>query len=290
MANSYLTIDPKEIDQPSLHRYLLTAVAPRPIALVSTIDQQGSVNLSPFSFFNIFSSNPPTVIFSPARSGRDNTTKHTYDNAKVHPEAVVNIVNYPIVEQMSLSSTAYAKGVNEFVKAGFTEVASDIVKPPRVGESPVSLECTIKQIIELGTEGGAGNLIIGEVVKIHINRDYLNADNQLDTKTLDLVGRMGGSHYIRATQDSLFEIPKPIKTKGIGIDQLPNHIKSSKHLTGNQLARLGNYPSLPSSQEAQIIAKRLDITTIDEIDKKVAKYIDSNDIDIAIGLAFLKIS
>ena len=290
MANRYLTIDPKEIDQPSLHRYLLTAVAPRPIALVSTVDADGNVNLSPFSFFNIFSSNPPTVIFSPARSGRDNTTKHTYDNAKVHPEAVVNIVNYPIVEQMSLSSTAYAKGVNEFVKAGFTEVPSSIVKPPRVGESPVSLECTIKQIIELGAEGGAGNLIIGEVVKLHINKAYLNAENQLDTETLDLVGRMGGSHYIRATPEALFEIPKPIRTKGIGIDQLPEHIKSSAFLTGNQLARLGNYPSIPSRQDAQAIADKLGITSIDNIEQQIAKCISNNDIENAIGLAFLEIS
>ena len=289
MANSYLTIDPKDIDQPSLHRYLLTAVAPRPIALVSTMDQEGNVNLSPFSFFNIFSSNPPTVIFSPARSGRDNTTKHTYDNAKVHPEAVVNIVNYPIVEQMSLSSTAYAKGVNEFVKAGFTEVESDIVKPPRVGESPVSLECTIKQIIELGTEGGAGNLIIGEVVKVHINKAYLNADNQLDTETLDLVGRMGGSHYIRATGDSLFEIPKPISTKGIGIDQLPSHIKSSEYLTGNQLARLGNYPSIPSLMDTQEIANRFNINSNIDLVKEIAKCITNNDIETAIGLAFHKV-
>ncbi len=240
------TIDPKAISQGALHNYLLTAVAPRPICFASTIDTAGNVNLSPFSFFNVFSSNPPIMIFSPARRGRDNTTKHTYENILEVKECVINIVNYPIVEQMSLSSTEYDKGVNEFVKAGLTQVPSEVVGPPRVGEAPVAFECKVDQVISLGDGPGAGNLILARVVLMHIRNEYLNEDKKLDTAKLDLVARMGGSHYSRVIPESLFEIPKPIKTKGIGIDQLPEHIRESKVLTGNNLGRLGNSEHLPS--------------------------------------------
>ena len=246
------TIDPSSISQQDLHGMLLTAVAPRPICFASTIDASGNVNLSPFSYFNVFSSNPPVLIFSPARSGRDNTHKHSYLNVKEVPEVVINIVNHAIVEQMSLSSTAYDRGVNEFTKAGLTEVPSEIVKPPRVGEAPVSFECTVQQTIELAEEPGAGNLIIAKVERIHLNEDYLT-DGQLDTQKLDLVGRMGGSWYVKASGEALFEIPKPIRTKGIGVDALPVGIRESEVLTGNNLGRLGNLESLPNKDEVDAI-------------------------------------
>lgn len=247
--NEVMTLDPKELSVDSLHAYMLSAVAPRPIAFASTIDSDGSVNLSPFSFFNVFSSNPPIMIFSPARRGRDNTTKHTYENVKEVPEVVINIVNHAIVEQMSLSSTEYPKGVNEFHKSGLTQVESDLIKPPRVAESPAAFECRVTKVMELGTEGGAGNLVFCEVVKIHIQKQYLNDDQNLDTTKLDLVGRMGEMWYTRASGNALFEIPKPLRTQGIGIDALPKSIKESAILTGNMLARLGNTESAPSAAE-----------------------------------------
>lgn len=253
------TINPKSIPQPELHSILLTAIAPRPICFASTIDKKGNVNLSPFSYFNVFSSNPPILVFSPARSGRDNTLKHSHENVKEIPEVVINIVNYPMVEQMSLSSTAYEKGVNEFVKAGFTEIPSETVKPPRVAEAPVSFECSVTEVIELADTPGAGNLILCEVKRIHVNEVYFT-DNQLDTKKLDLVGRMGGSWYTRSNGDSLFEIPKPIRTKGIGVDALPKGIRESETLTGNNLGRLGNLEALPSEEEIKAIANDDEIT------------------------------
>ena len=248
------TVDPSGISQQELHSILLTAVAPRPICFASTVDAKGAVNLSPFSYFNVFSSNPPVLIFSPARSGRDNSLKHSHENVKEVPEVVINIVNHAIVEQMSLSSTAYAKGVNEFTKAGLTEVASDLVKPPRVGEAPVAFECTVRDVIELADTPGAGNLILAEVKRIHINEKYLT-QNALDTEKLDLVGRMGGSWYIRANGAALFEIPKPIRSKGMGVDALPQSIRESTILTGNNLGRLGNLEELPSRAELEILEK-----------------------------------
>lgn len=246
------TISPSEISQPELHAYLLSAVAPRPICFASTVDADGNVNLSPFSFFNVFSSNPPILIFSPSRSGRDGSLKHSHQNVKEVPEVVINIVNHPIVEQMSLSSTAYDKGVNEFVKTGLTQVPSEKVRPPRVGEAPVSLECTVTQVIELADTPGAGNLILVKVELIHINKKYLT-DDKLDTQKLDLVGRMGESWYTRASGASLFEIPKPIRTKGIGVDNLPLAVRESKILTGNNLGRLGNLESVSTSSEMESI-------------------------------------
>lgn len=248
------TLDPTKIAQPDLHSILLTAVAPRPICFASTIDAKGHVNLSPFSYFNVFSSNPPVLIFSPARSGRDNSLKHSHENVKEVPEVVINIVNHGMVEQMSLSSTAYKKGVNEFVKAGFTEVKSEKVRPPRVGEAPVSFECSVTEVIELADTPGSGNLVLCKVELIHINEAYLT-DNQLDTQKLDLVGRMGGSWYTHSNGDSLFEIPKPIRTKGIGVDTLPRGIRESKTLTGNNLGRLGNLEALPTEEEINTVIK-----------------------------------
>ncbi|PWL39334.1 flavin reductase [Flagellimonas aquimarina] len=247
------TIDPTVIPQPELHAYLLSAVAPRPICFASTIDPAGNVNLSPFSFFNVFSSNPPVMIFSPSRSGRDNSLKHSHQNIKEIPEVVINIVDYPIVEQMSLSSTAYEKGVNEFIKSGLTQVASEKVKPPRVAEAPVSFECSVQQVIELADTPGAGNLILAKVELIHINEKYLDEHGNLDPLKLDLVGRMGGSWYTRASGNSLFEIPKPLRSKGIGVDQLPESVQNSTVLTGNNLGRLGNLEKLPTPKQVEQI-------------------------------------
>jgi len=240
-----VSIDPKDLPVQKLHQYLLGAIGPRPIAFASTVDAEGKPNLAPFSFFNVFSANPPILIFSPARSGRTNTTKDTYNNVKVVPEVVINVVNYDIVHQMSLASSPYAPGVNEFEKAGFTALKSDSVKPFRVAESPVQFECKVNQVIELGTEGGAGNLIICEVLKIHIHDEVLDANGMIDQQKIDLVARMGGDWYSRANAESMFEITKPISTCGIGFDALPIDIKSSKILSGNNLGHLAGIEKIP---------------------------------------------
>jgi flavin reductase (DIM6/NTAB) family NADH-FMN oxidoreductase RutF len=244
-----LTIDPKQLEIPKLHRYLLGAIGPRPIAFASTIDEHGIQNLAPFSFFNVFSANPPVMIFSPARSGRTNTTKDTYNNVKKVPEVVINVVNHEIVHQMSLASSPYPSDISEFEKSGFTAVASDIVRPCRVGESPVQFECKVNDVIELGQEGGAGNLIICEVVKIHIKEDVLDEHQMIDQHKIDLVSRMGGNWYCRADQNSMFEIQKPITTCGIGYDSLPSDILSSTVLTGNDLGQLAGIEALPNETE-----------------------------------------
>jgi flavin reductase (DIM6/NTAB) family NADH-FMN oxidoreductase RutF len=240
-----VSIDPKDLPVQKLHQYLLGAIGPRPIAFASTVDAEGKPNLAPFSFFNVFSANPPILIFSPARSGRTNTTKDTYNNVKVVPEVVINVVNYDIVHQMSLASSPYAPGVNEFEKAGFTALKSDSVKPFRVAESPVQFECTVNEVIELGTEGGAGNLIICEVLKIHIHDEVLDSNGMIDQQKIDLVARMGGDWYSRANAESMFEITKPISTCGIGFDALPVDIKSSKILSGNNLGHLAGIEKIP---------------------------------------------
>jgi flavin reductase (DIM6/NTAB) family NADH-FMN oxidoreductase RutF len=250
-----LSIDPKEVKTSVLHSYLLSAVAPRPIAFASTIDEKGNPNLSPFSFFNVFSAKPPIAVFSPARRGRDNTTKHTYENLKQIPEVVINVVTYNMVQQASLASTEYPKGVNEFEKAGFTQIASDLIRPFRVKESPVQMECKVKEIIELGQEGGAGNLVICEILKLHISEDIINANGQIDPDKIDLVARMGGDLYCRASGNSIFEVKKPLTTLGIGIDQIPESIRHSKVLSGNHLGILGNVEHLPSQKEVQAYYK-----------------------------------
>lgn len=244
-----LTIDPKEIPVPKLHHYLLGSVGPRPICFASTIDADGNENLAPFSFFNVFSANPPIAVFSPARSGRTNTTKDTFNNVKEVPEVVINVVNYNMVHQMSLASSPFAPDVDEFEKAGFTKVKSDLIKPSRVKESPVQMECKVNEVIELGQEGGAGNLVICEVVKIHIDESVLNTEGAIDQKKIDLVSRMGGNWYCRADENSMFEIEKPITTIGIGYDNIPEDIRASKVLTGNNLGQLGNIEELPNETE-----------------------------------------
>lgn len=254
-----MTIDPKELTTSQLHSYLLGTIAPRPIALASTIDGYGNVNLSPFSFFNIFGSNPPILVFSPSRRVRDNTTKHSLENLKEVPEVVINIVNFEMVEQMSLASTEYDKGVNEFVKSGLTETPSTKIKPPRVKEAPASFECKVKEVISLGEEGGAGNLIICEVVFAHIKDEILDESGQVDPHKLDAVARMGGDWYCRASGQALFEIPKPIRNKGIGVDQIPLDVKNSPILSGNNLGRLGNIEALPSIDEVESFGLRTEI-------------------------------
>ena len=240
-----LSLDPNKLSIPERHHYLLGGVGPRPIAFASTLDSQGRPNLAPFSFFNVFSSNPPILVFSPARSGRTGETKNTLDNVHEIKEVVINVVTYDMVHQMSLASSPYDKGVNEFDKAGFTAIESEVVRPYRVQESPVQFECKVLEIKELGRNGGAGNLIICEVVRIHIKEEFLNENGQIDQTKIDLVSRMGGNWYCRANGTALFEIDKPITTKGIGVDSLPEKIRLSEKLNGNDLGRLGNLLQLP---------------------------------------------
>jgi flavin reductase (DIM6/NTAB) family NADH-FMN oxidoreductase RutF len=240
---------PSKLPTGKLHGFLLGAIGPRPIALASTVDAAGRPNLSPFSFFNVFSARPPILIFSPARRGRDNTTKHTYNNVKAVPEVVINVVSYAMVEQMSLSSTEYPEGVNEFVKAGFTMLASEAVQPYRVKESPVQFECKVNQVIELGHEGGAGNLVICEVLRFHVREDLLDEHLVINQQRIDTVGRMGGDWYVRAYGSGLFEVAKPLQKLGIGVDQIPEDIRNSSILSGNDLGKLGNVESLPDETE-----------------------------------------
>ena len=250
-----LSIDPKAISPTQLQAYLQGAVGPRPIAFASTVDKNGIPNLSPFSFFNVFSSNPPILIFSPARRVRDNSIKHTLINVESTREVVINIVNFEIVQQASLSSTEYADGVNEFLKAGLTQIPSDVVKPFRVAESPVQFECKVNEIIALGTEGGAGNLVICEVLKIHIDENILDENGNIDQHKIDLVARMGGNWYSRANK-GLFEVPKPLTTLGIGVDQIPTFIKESDVFSGNDLGMLGNVEALPNKEEVSIFVNQ----------------------------------
>ena len=244
-----LSIDPKELPIPQLHGYLLGAIGPRPIAFASTIDADGHANLAPFSFFNVFSANPPILIFSPARSGRTNTNKDTFHNVKSIAEVVINVVNFDMVHQMSLASSPYAPNEDEFTKAGFTKLPSETIRPFRVAESPVQFECVVNEVVELGQEGGAGNLVICEVKRIHINEAVLDESGKIDQHKIDLVSRMGGNWYCRADEGSMFEITKPITTCGIGFDAIPADIRDSKILSGNDLGQLGGIEELPNETD-----------------------------------------
>lgn len=244
-----MIIDPKELSTPKLQAYLQGAVSPRPIAFVSSVNKAGNVNLSPFSFFNLFSMNPPILVFSPSRRVRDNSTKHTLQNVLEVPEVVINIVSYRMVEQTSLASCEFPKDTNEFIKSGFTEINSQLVKPPRVGEAPVSFECKVNQVIPLGEQGGAGNLVVCEVLLMHIDNLILDSEGFIDPHKIDAVARMGQDYYCRASGENVFVVPKPNVKIGIGFDQIPAHIKSSNILTGNDLGRLGNIERLPSTEE-----------------------------------------
>ncbi|WPO83615.1 flavin reductase family protein [Chryseobacterium sp. JJR-5R] len=240
------TVTPSDISAVQLQTIMQTAVSPRPIALASTVDKDGNSNLSPFSFFNMFSTVPPVLIFSPSRRVRDNTTKHTLENVLEVPEVVIGTVNFPIVQQISLASTEYGDGINEFIKSGLTMKDADLVKPKLIEQCPVNFECKVLEIKSLGDQGGAGNLVICEVIKIHIREEYLNGEGNLDQAKLDMVARLGGNWYSRNNERHLFEVPKPLVTKGIGFDLLPEEIKFSRIFTGNDLGMLANVETLPA--------------------------------------------
>ncbi|MES2587440.1 MAG: flavin reductase family protein [Bacteroidota bacterium] len=244
-----VSFDPKDISVQKVHQLLLGAIGPRPIAFASTMDENGNSNLSPFSFFNVFSANPPIMIFSPARNGRTNTTKDTYNNVKHVPEVVINVVSYDIVQQMSLASSPYPSEIDEFKKAGFTPIQSDLIKPFRVAESPVQFECKVNQVIELGSEGGAGNLVICEVLKIHVNENVLDENGLIDQFKINLVSRMGGNWYCHANKNSMFEIQKPLTTIGIGFDNLPQDVLKSEILSGNDLGILASIEKIPNETD-----------------------------------------
>lgn len=244
-----LTIDIAELNPAQLQNYMQYAIAPRPICFATTIDLLGNVNLSPFSFFNMFSTNPPVCVFSPARRVRDNTTKHTLENILEVKECVINIVNYAMVQQTSLASTEYAKGINEFDKAGLTMLPSQLVRPPRVAEAPVQMECIVTEVISLGEHAGAGNLVLAEVKLIHIREEILDTEGKIDQAKIDLVARLGGDWYCRVTPENLFKVAKPLTTLGIGVDALPFEVRNSMELTGNELGMLGNIEQLPSPDE-----------------------------------------
>lgn len=250
------TIDPKEMKTSVFHSYMLASIAPRPIAFASTVDKEGNMNLAPFSFFNAFGSKPPTIVFSPARRVRDNTIKHTLENIHDTKEVVINVVNYDMVQQMSLASTEYPKGVSEFVKAGFTPVKSELIRPFRVKESPVQMECKVVEVKEMGQEGGAANLIICEILLMHINENVLTPENKIDPNKIDLVARMGGDLYCRASGNALFEVAKPNSALGMGIDRLPIDIRTSNILTGNNLGQLGNSERFPDEQSLDEFRRR----------------------------------
>lgn len=271
-----ISINPLDISTGKLHGYLLGAVSPRPICFASTVDSKGNVNLSPFSFFNVFSANPPIMVFSPARRVRDNTTKHTLDNVLETKEVVINIVSYDMVQQMSLASTEYDKGVNEFIKAGFTEIASEVVAPPRVAESPVQFECKVLNVVALGDNGGAGNLVICQVVRLHIDEAIFDANGHIDPMKIDTVARMGGNWYSRA-KEGIFEVPKPLSTLGIGVDALPEAIKNSTILTGNDLGMLANVEVLP-------VAANSIVSASEEIHKRAQQCLKEGNISEAWNL------
>lgn len=281
------TIDPKDITTVQLQAYMQSAIGPRPIALASTIDADGNPNLSPFSFFNMFSANPPILVFSPSRRVRDNTLKHTLFNVQATQQVVINVVNYEMVQQTSLSSTEYKDGVNEFEKAGFTMLKSDLVSPFRVAESPVQFECIVNEVIGLGDQGGAGNLVICEVVKIHINEAVLNEQGAIQQDKMDLVARMGGNWYTRAN-DGLFEVEKPLTTLGIGVDAIPEVVRKSPIFSGNDLGILGNVEELPSPEAVKaFVSENLELQELlqhpDENKKleKAKEYLIENNVTLA---------
>jgi len=295
------TINPKDLSTPDLQALLQGGIAPRPIAFASTINRAGEVNLSPFSFFNLFSANPPILVFSPSRRVRDNSTKHSLDNVLEVPEVVIHVVCYDLVEQMSLASTEYPRGVNEFVKAGLTAVSSELVSPPRVKEAPLAFECKVQQVISLGEEGGAGNLVICEIIRIHLDENILDENGAIHPLKLDPIARLGGNWYTRITPESLFQIPKPLLTLGIGVDQLPDQIRNSPVLSGNNLGRLGNVEQLPSEEAVASFAltpevidmkKRfqLDVDSwIDHLHRWAKQELEAGEVELAWKILLQKI-
>lgn len=283
-----MKINPAEMPIPKLHQYILGSVSPRPISFASTLDAAGNPNLAPFSFFTAVGSNPPMVIFSPARSGRDNTTKHTLDNVEATKEVVINIVNFPIVEQMSLASSPYPKGVNEFIKAGLTPVASEKVKPFRVQESIVSMECIVRDVIHTGDKGGAGNIVLCEIVLMHIDDSILDADGRMDPYKMDLVARMGGEYYARIIPESIFVLPQPKTEVGIGVDSLPAFARDSHQLSGNDLGKLGSQQTMPTTEEITAAQAHLkDGLSTEDICAMAANLIRTGNVRTALALLFV---
>jgi flavin reductase (DIM6/NTAB) family NADH-FMN oxidoreductase RutF len=291
-----LKINPEETLPSKLHQYLLGAIAPRPIAFASTVDLEGTPNLSPFSFFNVFGYNPATLIFSPSRRGRDGTTKDTFENLKLVPEVVINVVTFDMVNQVSLASTEYPKGVDEFIKAGFTKIPSELIKPFRVKESPVQFECKVRNLVETGSEGGAGNLVICDILLVHISEEILGEDGTIDQDKIRLVGRMGKDNYVKAFGDSLFKVKKPLQNLGVGVDTLPDHIRNSHLLTGNELGQLGNLEKLPDEEEIKAFAENPEIKEIietscnneEEIFKLAKSYLETGHPEEALKILMIK--
>ena len=273
-----MIINLSELTPPLRQNWLQHAIAPRPVCFASTIDKEGNINLSPFSFFNLFSSTPPIVVFSPARRVRDNTTKHTLQNVLEVPEVVINICDYDMVQQVSLSSCEYPKDTNEFIKAGFTQEPSTLVRPPRVKESKVQMECKVLEVKPLGTEGGAGNLVICEVLRMHIDERILNAEGaMIDQTKLHHIARLGSDWYCKVDETNLFKVEKPNVKLGIGIDALPESIRQSKILSGNNLGQLGNVHEMPVIDPSFDDAHLKEIVQYfsnnpEEMDKELHKY------------------
>ncbi len=285
-----LSLNLQNLTPSEIQNYLQHAVAPRPIAFASTIDIDGNVNLSPFSFFNLFSSNPPIVIFSPARRVRDNTTKHTLQNVLAVAEVVINVVDYNMLQQMSLASCEFTKGENEFVKAGFTEEKATMVKPPMVKESKIKLECKVIEVKPLGTEGGAGNLVICEVLYMHIDENILDENKKIDQTKIQHIARLGGDWYCKVDESNLFKVAKPNVQLGIGIDKLPQAIRSSKILTGNHLGQLANVHDMPvidAAFENDVLKQIVQYFSLnpkemeEETHRLAIKYLDENNVDTA---------
>jgi flavin reductase (DIM6/NTAB) family NADH-FMN oxidoreductase RutF len=279
-----ISINPKSIETVKLQGYLQGSIGPRPIAFASTVDKDGQPNLSPFSFFNVFSANPPILVFSPARRVRDNTVKHTLINCQATKEVVINVVNFDMVQQVSLASTEYPQDVNEFLKSGFTAIPSEVVRPFRVKESPVQFECKVNQIIPLGAEGGAGNLILCEVLRIHIDEAVLDENGVIDQHKIDLVARLGGNWYSRSNQ-GMFEVAKPLTTLGIGVDSIPFYVKESSVFDGNDLGKLGNIEVLPTPEEVSIFVQQnfsvkavLSSDDKEKVHLEAKKYLNENDV------------
>ena len=293
---NFKTIDPQDLTTSDVHKILLNAVTPRPIALASTIDKNGNVNLSPFSYFNVFSAAPPILVFSPANRVTDNSRKDTLENILETKEVVINLVDFGLVEPTSLSSVYYDRGIDEFLKSGLTKITSEKVLPPRVLESPISFECKVNEVISLGNNGGAGNLIISEIVMIHINKQLLTLNGDIDPLKLNLVARMGGNYYLNVKSENLFEIQKPIGVNAIGVDKLPNHANKSDILTKNDLARLANIETLPKKAQIKKFIESSEIKKITSLanenekvilnHKKVKEYLDKNDLESAVLTLF----
>ncbi len=279
-----ITVKPEETPIPQLHQFLIGSIGPRPICFASTMSEDGKPNLAPFSFFNVFSANPPIVVFAPNNSGRDGTPKHTYLNVKAVPQVVINVVSMNMLNQMNLAAAPWEYGVSEFEKAGFTPVNSELIKPFRVAESPVQMECEVIEVKEMGTGGGAGNLVICKVVRLHINEDVLNAEGKIDQHKMNLVGRLGGSWYCKTDTDSLFELSQPM-LKTIGYDALPVLLKQSELLTANDLGKIGCLAEWPTMSEIESAWEQYGLGDVHATAKKL---VDQGDYKAALAL-FMKL-